>query len=137
MLRTYLHDQGLQVVTDFGASDTVEQWARAARAGRNIVASASGLKLARKMEDDLGIPYELACNTTAFDALIVGLELDCDPRILVVGEQLTSNILRRLLRMAGATSVDVATFFTRQEALGTRRRQAQGRGGPAHLELGI
>ena len=117
MLRTYLHDQGLQVVTDFGASDTVEQWARAARAGRNIVASASGLKLARKMEDDLGIPYELACNTTAFDALAAGLELACDPRILVVGEQLTSNILRRLLRMAGATSVDVATFFTLDKRL--------------------
>lgn len=112
MLRAHLHDQGLQVATDFGASDSMEQWGRAAQASRNIVASASGLKLARKMKDELGTPYVIVCNTPAFDGLAAGLELACDPRVLIVGEQVTSNILRRLLRMAGATSVDVATFYT-------------------------
>ena len=117
MLRAYLHGQSLQVATDFGASDSMEQWGHAARASRNIVASVSGLKLARKMKDELGIPYDIACDTPAFDALAAGLELACDPSILIVGEQVTSSILRRLLRMAGATSFDVATFFTLDKRL--------------------
>lgn len=111
-LRTEVRKHDGEVVSNWGYSDYPEKWRCAGRAGKNVVCSVSGLGVARKMERELGIPFETMDKLDWFDDWAEGLELAGSPSVLVVGEQVSSNLLRRLLQRMGAGRVDVATFFT-------------------------
>ena len=111
-LRTEVHQRDGEVVSNWGYSDFPEKWRRAGRVGKNVVCSVSGLGVARRMERELGIPFETIDQLDWFDDWTEGLELAGSPSVLIVGEQLSSNLLRRLLVRMGAGRVDVATFFT-------------------------
>ena len=111
------------LASDWGYTDSYDRWVLAPLASRNIVASASGLEVARMMRDELGIPYVPVDETGWFDKLVEGQSFRGAPRVLVIGEQVTSNLLRRLMLAMGAASVDLATFFTLDREL----RQPQDR----------
>ena len=114
--------QGMHVLTRWGDQEDVESLERAPFAQFNLVASAAALKLARKMERDLGMPYVTLDALDVLDYAADGLSISYDARILVIGEQITSNLVRRLLGImarAGKADVDVnvATFYTLDKAL--------------------
>ena len=103
---------GLQLVSDFGYSGTLADWAHLLEAERNIVVCAGGLRIAKKMEREHGIPYTTIDELDWFDEWAVGLSVKGCGRVLVIGEQLQSALVRRLLERMDAGTVDCATFFT-------------------------
>ena len=106
-----LRAQGMDVLSVWGCQDGPAAWANAAHASRNIVASASALPIARRLEAEQGIPFTTIDTMGLVDHWAAGLSLERGPRVLVVGEQVQSNLLRRLLVGMGASSVEVAGFF--------------------------
>ena len=108
-----LRDAGERALCTFGyrPSDSIARWQCVPHAQRNIVASESGLKMARKLESELGAPYQTIDELDCFDAWTEGLHMEREPRVLVIGEHLSARVLRRLLLMMGAGQVDIATFF--------------------------
>ena len=104
--------EGKRISCDWGYSDSPDRWRDAVRVAENLVASVSGLRLARRMHDELGTPFTTIDEKGWFDALADDLELAGASHVLVVGEQLGSNLVRRLLGLMGAGDVTVATFYT-------------------------
>ena len=107
-----LQKRNIHVLSDWGYGDTCDAWPHALKAEKNIVMSAGGLAIARRMQREAGMPFAPLYGLDWLDGLAEGFTMKSDPRILVVGEQITSNTLRRLLRKCGARAVGVATFFT-------------------------
>lgn len=113
----WLNEGGRRVIADFGFGDSPKAWRKAAMAEENIVFSAAGLKLAKRMEADFGTPYRPIYDVGCFDEMAEGLELQGSPRVIVVGEQVSGNLLRRLLEQMGAGEVAVASFFIMDKQL--------------------
>jgi hypothetical protein len=101
---------GQQIVSIYGVETDLDRMHRAGAAERNIVASVSGLDAARLMRDALGIPFIVLEDLTQLNMTIP--PIGGARRALIIGEQFTSNALRRKLLDTGAKSVTVASFFT-------------------------
>ena len=101
----------------WGSRDGQAQWQQAAAARRNVVCSASALKLARRFKKDFGCEFVCLDELDWLDGWADGLQLEGAPRVLVIGEQVKSNLLRRLLKRMGADSVQVASFFAMDRAI--------------------
>ena len=103
----------------WGCFDGWEAWGRARNAQRNVVASASGLRLAKLMEQTWGIPYSY------LDDLPLALHGDWQRyagagkgvRVLVVHEQVTANVLRNQISVLGCdTAVGGFHSFSKERA---------------------
>ncbi len=112
LLARSLRGEGKRVVTNWGYTDTHVQWRHATEAQENIVASVGGLKIARLMEQELGIPFRTIDEFDFFGSCTEGLAIEPSLSILIIGEQLSSNLLRTSLRKIGAEKVTVMSFFT-------------------------
>ncbi len=84
--------------------DPLGDLSRVRGAERNVLISSSATPFARMMEKRFGIPYELY--TEGGQADPIG-----DADVLIIGEQVRSNLIRNELRRKGRDA-DVATFFT-------------------------
>ena len=107
----YVTAHGTPVLAAWGGFATADQMRRAARAQRNLVLTVSGLPLAAWMEEILGIPYTVWMPSAVPDTVPLRRE-----RVLILGEQLSSNRLRAILKSRfGFRDVRVACLFTMDE----------------------
>ncbi len=125
-------EDGYEISSIWGIHSGLSQWSGAFRARRNVVCSVSGLALAKKMEKDRGIPYEMLYDTETIQKELrqfagsTGAEkLDgerwgsgTEPKLLVIGEQVTSHSLRLLLEhIFPGIRIRCAGFFERAPEL--------------------
>lgn len=110
-LRTSLDEGGKRAVSDLGYSDSLDAWGQLSAAESSIVMSASGLRAARKLQQERELSFTRIDELDSWDVWVQGLDLSFCGKTLVLGEQLQSNLLRRLLRKAGVEHVNVASFF--------------------------
>ena len=87
--------------------DALSSLSRIRSAERNILISSSAVPFARMMEREYGIPYTFYAQGEHTDG-------NGDRRILIIGEQVRSNIIRQWIRRSDSDA-DVATFFTLDE----------------------
>lgn len=121
---------GLSVLSRWGAAGMkTDDLKKAAHASVNLVVNVSGLRLARYMESEFGIPYiagapfgnenltkilnELSGNESFESPANSDAELPCDA--LVIGEQFAANAIRRFLIKKGF-SARVLSFYETDKA---------------------
>lgn len=120
----WLAKSGYEVISRWGMRESTEALKHAAAASLNLVVNVSGLRLARYMEKEFGIRYVIGapfgrthCNWIQAGMLSgghidsAGLGCETDPGILIVGEQLLGNALRRTLYVKGLEEAQVVSFF--------------------------
>ena len=115
-VKEHLAADGRAVISDFGATDSLAQWCEIYAAEENLVVSTSGLKAVRLMERQAGIPYRVLSETDWFESWTDGLG-PVAGKVLVIGEQVQANLIRRLLNRCGDVHVDVGTFFIMDKQL--------------------
>lgn len=129
---------GARPLSRWGTGGDWEEWRRAGRAERVIAAGSSGLDCARAMERVWGIPCtradELPLPRTTLGLSPAGMPGARGRRILIVGEQMEAELLRRAIageaaagqiaEAAGPTDIAVASFFAMD---GARMREGDAR----------
>lgn len=116
---------GFNILCSFSMNFTLEDIAESAKAEFNIAISEGGVEVAEYMEKQYGIPYIAAVpvgSARAFEAEvrrnpIVFPEYSIDKKVLIIGEQVTSNSLRAELRLKGVKEVKVAIPFSHKKSL--------------------
>ena len=131
--------EGVKVISKWGAAGmTKEAIQRSASAALNIVVNVSGLRAARYMKEEFGIPYivgapygteqltelislmKQALADPGFESGSVSLETDKPSQeqydAVIMGEQLMANAIRRVLRKKGFTNIRVFSFFEMDKA---------------------
>ena len=119
----WLEGNGFRVLSRWGSKESTENLKRASAAAVNLVVNVSGLRLARYMEREFGIPYIVGapfgqawCAHLA-DALrsrrphTQAEGAAESPRALIIGEQLMADAIRRGLETRGFARVLVCSFF--------------------------
>lgn len=121
---------GMSVLSKWGAAGMkTADLKKAAQAAVNLVVNISGLRLARYMESEFGIPYisgapfgeenltkilnELSGNE-AFESLAIS-DADLPCNAIVIGEQFTANAIRSILRTKGFAA-RVLSFYETDKA---------------------
>ncbi len=113
---------GFIVLSRWGLKETTKNLLKASSASVNWVVNVSGLRLARYMEERLGIPYIVGApfgevqSGVLLQALREQKQLSVSteegsPEVLVIGEQLTANAIREALRQRGFEKIRVLSFF--------------------------
>ena len=133
-LTNELEAAGITVLSKWGAKGmTTASLKSAAEAALNLVVNISGMRLARFMESEFGIPYiamapfglsqleeikalaEKAFSDPAFESGVYGIDRSAeaaeDTEVLVIGEQLQANAIRSLLKSQGYNNVRVISFY--------------------------
>ena len=123
----WLSAAGYKVLTKWGAQETAENLKNAAAASVNLVVNISGLRLAKYMEREFGIPYVVGApfGEKPCAALLErlkggsapGTENGEDAEVLILGEQLTAGAIRAALLEKGYRGVRVCSFFEMDKAL--------------------
>lgn len=118
----HLEQHHMRICSIWGMKTTGENWRHLPEADLNVVCSASGYRLAEKIKKNHGIPFvfldELLEKTGGLELLDGNLLIpeQCR-RVLIIGEQITSNALRRRIReldrLSGNTRREIvnAGFF--------------------------
>ena len=88
--------------------DSLDAFVRLPEAEMNLVVSSSGLKLARWMEDEFGIPY--SCDLPMGDG-VGDISGSGGRKVLIIGDQIISNSLRKLVESRYGCECDVSSFF--------------------------
>jgi len=117
---------GKRTLAVFGMYTDIGKISGASAADSNVVVSASGFATARYMQEKWGIPYRVV--TSLFDdvdrhgapggvwpAHISGSKFN--GKVLIIGEQVSSHLLRAALRCRGVTGVTVASWFLMEEEI--------------------
>lgn len=124
----WLSDNEFRVLSCWGMKETAETLKASAAAEKNLVVSEAGLRLARYMQREYGIPYvigapfgEAACESILNElrgcpAPLSGTD-SALPTVLIIGEQLMANALRQSLRKRGHRGIRVVSFFEMDNAL--------------------
>lgn len=119
----WLEKNGFQVLSRWGGRETAERLKQASAASANLAVNGAGLRLARYMEREFGIPYVAGapfgrkrCGEL-LEALRSGPSREWaeapagNPEALVIGEQLLADAIRRGLEARGFAHVRVCSFF--------------------------
>lgn len=102
---------GKQVVCVWGGLTDFKRMSASAEAEKNIVAAVSGIPLAKYMKKRFGIPYETAFPTFT-NSVSVQADRTGDGKIVIIGEQISSNGIRTVLRRQfGYSNIEVWSFF--------------------------
>ena len=123
----WLTAAGFKVLTKWGAQETAGNLKTAAAASINLVVNVSGLRLAKYMEQEFGIPYvvgapfgEKQC-AHLLEQMKGGrapkAENGEEAEVLILGEQLTADAIRAALLERGWKGVRVCSFFETDKAL--------------------
>lgn len=119
----WLEGNGFQVLSRWGSKEAAENLKRACAASVNLVVNVSGLRLARYMEREFGVPYVAGAPfgrercARLIDALRSGQPhapaegTSEPPKALVIGEQLMADAIRQGLEARGFAPVRVCSFF--------------------------
>ena len=125
-VEAWLGENGLRVLSRWGGKETTETLRAAAGAERNLVVSAAGLRLARYMEAEYGIPYTVGApfgKAQCARLLQNGPPAETDaaageePSVLIVGEYLTADAIRWALEERGVAGIRCLTFFDADKSL--------------------
>lgn len=125
----FLRSCGAEQPVVWGLPGSLDSIRSVAHSKLNIAVSVSALPVVRRLQQMYGTPYlvgfpmgELACSQwkTAVNACLKGQRQEVLPeigpgtgkRVLLVGEQVASESLRRLLEGEFSCRVDVASYFT-------------------------
>jgi len=126
-----LLNAGFRILSRWGTKETTENLKMASAASCNLVVNESGLRLARFMEEEFGIPYLAGApfGTAWMEQLLMKLKGDCtsmdlsaekmtaehpasmEPEILIVGEQFMGNAIRQELLHRGYGEIRVLSFY--------------------------
>ena len=115
---------GCRVLSRWGVKESTENLKRASAAGMNWVVHISGLRLARYMEEEFGIPFAVGAPFGAVRADDPWFTRSCrvparepaEPEVLVVGEQLMANAIRCSLERRGRGAVRVLSVGEMEKA---------------------
>lgn len=113
-IRTFYEEQGWKRVSVYGMGDGLEAVRNASHVEQNLVIAPSGLKAARYLEKEYGIPYETGYPLETLPdwgeiaPKIAGLE---GKRVLLVHQQILANRLRETIREQVSAKVRVASWF--------------------------
>jgi hypothetical protein len=119
----WLAASGFTVLSHWGMEETTQRLQSAAAASVNLVVNVAGLRLARYMEQEFGIPYVVGAPFGAEQCARLLAELGgtpspsqpaaaaAEPEAVILGEQLTANSLRAALTQQGFTRVAVYSFY--------------------------
>ena len=125
----WLAAHGWKVLSRWGSKETTENFKNAAAAAVNLVVNVSGLRLARYMGQEFGIPYVVGApfGKAQCARLLDELraenkvsQLVCgagEPEALVIGEQLAADAIRQELESRGFQNVRVCSFFEMDKGL--------------------
>lgn len=125
----WLTANGWQVLSRWGSRETTANLKNASAAEKNLVVNLSGLRLARYMEAEFGIPYVIGApfGTARCAQLLEELRTgeksplpeadEGEPEALVIGEQLAADAIRRALEQRGFAHVRVCGFFEMDKGL--------------------
>lgn len=125
-IEAWLGENGLRVLSRWGGKEATETLRAAAGAERNLVVSAAGLRLARFMEAEYGIPYTVSapfgkarCSRLLQNAppAEAGTAAVTEPSVLIVGEFLTADAIRSALEERGYAGIRCLTFFDADKSL--------------------
>lgn len=133
MLR-FLRDCGAENPVVWGGPDSLESIRGISRSRLNIAVSVSAIPVVRKLEEQYGTPYLVGFpigrkDTACWKGCVTGFLRGEAPaklpavtpgngkRVLIVGEQVASESLRRLLEGEFSCQVDVASCFTMDPSL--------------------
>ncbi len=130
-----LVSDGWKILSRWGWKESTENLRGAAAASVNLVVNVSGLRLARYMENEYGIPYAAGAPFGRFGVQYLlenlrqkaetgepgaGME-ECgrpstesengEPQVLIAGEQFTANAIRQALYRKGLKEIRVLSFF--------------------------
>lgn len=117
---------GFQVLTKWCIHESLESLKTASSAEINIVVNVSGLRIAKYMEQQLGIPYVIGCPLEGFDEVISRLKKkktsgyfcpSSNRQIVIVGEQIYANTLREIFISEGFSNISVCSFYEMDETL--------------------
>lgn len=125
---SWVNQSGFQVLSRWGADETLENLQKAPAASINLVVSVAGLRLARWMEQEFGIPYVAGIPFGASNCRKLKKALDLEPvewevsfreeeEILILGEQVSANAIRQELLAQGAGNVCVCGFYEMDKSL--------------------
>lgn len=119
-----LNRDGFTVLSRWGCKETTENLKKASAASVNWVVNVSGIRLARYMEAQFGIPYIVGApfGREQSKALLRSLRnpqaQGCAersgseaPEVLVISEQLTANAVRQALLQRGFRNIRVLSFY--------------------------
>lgn len=119
----WLSDNGWKVLSRWGSKESIENFKNAAAAAVNLVVNVSGLRLARYMEREFGIPYVVGAPFGKAQCARLLEEMksgeraplpeggEGGPDALIIGEQLSADAIRRGLEARGYANVRVCSFF--------------------------
>ncbi|MBQ9268676.1 MAG: hypothetical protein IJ206_04055 [Oscillospiraceae bacterium] len=123
-VKTLLHDEGYKVHTVWGMRETAERLRTGAAASVNLVVNVAGLRLAKYMQQEYGIPYVVGApfGTAETERILSDLRVpetgtampsgsDTEPEVLIIGEQLTANAIRSAMRSHFWHGIRVLSFL--------------------------
>lgn len=124
----WLENTGFRVISRWGTAETLENLQKASAASVNLAVSAAGIRLARWMEQEFGIPYIAGAPLGASNCQKLQKALHGEPEpkendpegnmeILILGEQLSSNAIRQELLSQGVKNVRVCSFYEMDKSL--------------------
>lgn len=126
---SWLATNGWHVLSRWGSRETTANLKNAAAASVNLVVNLSGLRLARYMEAEFGIPYIVGAPFGGARCVQLLGELkgghsaprpeqpEGEPEALVIGEQLAADAIRLALEERGFAHVRVCSFFEMDKGL--------------------
>lgn len=118
----WLEKAGFRVISRWGTEETLENLQKAPAASVNLAVSVAGIRLARWMEQEFGIPYVVGAplgtsGCKRLEKLLHG-EADSEENIsaeeaeiLILGEQVGANALRSGLLSQGMRNIRVCSFY--------------------------
>lgn len=113
-IRSFYRAQGWKQIYVYGMGDGLEAVRNAAEVEKNLVIAPSGLKAARYLEKEWGVPYETGYPLETLPewkeiaSKISGLN---GKKVLIVHQQILANALRKRIREQVPVNVTVASWF--------------------------
>jgi len=129
-VKTLLQDEGYKVHTVWGMRETAERLRTGAAASVNLAVNVAGLRLAKYMQQEYGIPYVVGAPFGKAETERILSELrtpegetarpsgsDTEPEVLIIGEQLTANAIRSAMDAHSWYGIRVLSFFEMNRTL--------------------
>lgn len=124
----WLEKTGFRVISRWGTDETLENLQKAPAASVNLAVSAAGIRLARFMEQEFDIPYiaGLPAGSVSCGQLKKALHGEAEipesgsseeAEILILGEQVRADAIRKELLSMGAKKVRVCSFYEMDKSL--------------------
>lgn len=126
----WIEESGLRILSRWGGQETTANLKEASAAALNVVVNASGFRLARYMEREFGIPYlagapfgekqsrrlmsrlqEIISGQAGEEIAVTDSDKAIHTEVLIVGEQMEADAIRKALQDRGYSGVSVMSFY--------------------------